>query len=130
MKQVKQLITEGIVEAKRIRMKPSNGGSTTRDVHLQKPHSGRQTPVLNRVVSSDKFAIGEKTLKSTKNIRVSASSVNLNSIKPRKGLKSNSGHTPNKNLQINIARQGAAGPETIQSKVSSTQSASRNLPKG
>ena len=75
---MKQLITDGIVESKRIRMKPSNGGSTTRVVHLQKPKSGKQTPVLNRVVSSDKYMIGERTLKSTKNIQVSSSSVNLN----------------------------------------------------
>ena len=91
---MKQLITEGMVEAKRIRMKPSNGGSTTRVVHIQKPNSGRQTPVLNRVVSSDKFALGERTLKSTKNIRVSASSVNLNPVKARKAIKTNSGQTP------------------------------------
>ena len=81
-------------------------------------------------MSSDKFKIGERTLKSTKNLQVSSSSVNLNQIKSRKATKANSGQTPNKNLQINIARQGTSGPETIQSKVSSTQSASRNLLKG
>ena len=77
---------------------------------------------MSRVISSDKF-VGVKPLKSTKNSRISASSVNLNQIKPRKMSK----NSP-QNLQINPLK-GKYG-DAIQSKISSNQSTARNIPKG
>jgi len=39
------MITEEMVEAKRIKMKPVNSSSICKVVHLQKALSSRQTPV-------------------------------------------------------------------------------------
>ena len=85
---------------------------------------------LSRACSSDKF-VGVKTLKSTKNIRVSASSVNLNQVKPRKTTKAGSSHSVTQNLQINPGRLGKPSyADAIPSKASSSQSTARNIPKG
>ena len=84
---------------------------------------------MSRACSSDKF-VGVKTLKSTKNVRISASSVNLNQVKPRKTTKASSNYSITQNLQINPGRQGKSYNEVIPSKASSSQSTARNIPKG
>ena len=90
-----------MVEAKRIKMKPTGGGHhhVTRviqiPIHQIKGNvsnaiSSKQTPASSRPGSQDKHQVagnvvqtntvlaGGKSLKSTKNSRISASSVNLN----------------------------------------------------
>jgi len=128
------MITAEMVEAKRIKMKPINSSGLCKVVLLQKTQSSRQTPVQSRPASHDKQVLGlsavvKATLKNSKNLRVSSSSANLNSmsINSRKGIQKGPATRTTHNLHLNLQPKAKGGE---QSKPGSQQSTTRNIPKG
>ena len=123
MKQVTKghIITEEMIEAKRIKMKPINS-SLYKVIHLQKAQSSRQTPQQSRPGSQDKQVLGQSaviksTLKNTKNMRVSSSSANLNLANnsrkgPNSSLKNHGMTRTTHNLHLNLPSKSKGGAES------------------